>query len=66
MEKQKCPKCSAGNHPKRVANDIREFRCSKCGMVYYAPEGCRTSPRDAHPEFWARRSDGMTLPSESI
>jgi len=63
MEKQHCPDCGAENHPKSVTNDIREFRCANCGMVYYTPEGCRTEPSEADKAKWARDSEGMNLPS---
>ena len=42
MRSMKCPECSTGNRPFAVVNDTEQYRCKKCGMIYYSPVGCET------------------------
>ena len=42
MRGMKCPECSTENRPFAVVNDTEQYRCKKCGMIYYSPVGCET------------------------
>ena len=44
MHTMPCPECSTANRPFAVVNDTEQYRCKKCGMIYYAPVGCETGP----------------------
>ncbi len=39
-----CPECSVVNRPFAIVNETQQYRCKKCGMVYYSPLGCETGP----------------------
>jgi hypothetical protein len=52
MRTMPCPECSTGNRPLSVVNETEQYRCKKCGMVYYTPVGCETGP--------VRPSSGVT------
>ena len=41
-----CPSCQKANQPIAVVDDIQEYRCRACGLVYYEPCGCAVD----HPE----------------
>jgi hypothetical protein len=38
-----CPACATPNQPSAVTDEIGEYRCRACGMVYYGPSGCDTA-----------------------
>ena len=40
MSKLDCPTCQRSNQPVAIVNDLREYRCPSCGLVYYGPCGC--------------------------
>ncbi len=44
MRTMPCPECSTPNRPFAVVNETEQYRCKKCGMVYYSPVGCETGP----------------------
>ncbi len=44
MRTMPCPDCSTPNRPFAVVNETEQYRCKKCGMVYYSPVGCETGP----------------------
>jgi hypothetical protein len=54
MRRIDCPSCTAGNVPLAVVDGIEEYRCRKCGLVYYGPCGCDID-RSAPPEAPAQR-----------
>lgn len=40
MRSISCPDCGTVNPPRAVVNQTEQYRCRKCGMVYYSPAGC--------------------------
>lgn len=44
MRTMPCPECSTANRPFAVVNETEQYRCKKCGMIYYSPVGCETGP----------------------
>jgi len=40
MRRIACPSCESANLPLSVVDGIEEYRCRKCGLVYYGPCGC--------------------------
>jgi len=44
MRTMPCPECSTANRPFAIVNETEQYRCKKCGMVYYSPVGCETGP----------------------
>ena len=44
MRAMACPECSTANRPNAVVNETEQYRCKRCGMIYYSPVGCETGP----------------------
>jgi CRP/FNR family transcriptional regulator, cyclic AMP receptor protein len=42
MRAMGCPECSTANRPFAIVNETEQYRCKKCGMIYYSPVGCET------------------------
>jgi len=42
MRTMSCPECSTANRPFAIVNETEQYRCKKCGMIYYSPVGCET------------------------
>ena len=45
MEQMPCPECGQVNPMQLVVNEVRQCHCSRCGMVYYAPDSCLTDDK---------------------
>lgn len=39
-QRMACPQCGHVNSMLVVANDVMQFVCSQCQMVYYGPSEC--------------------------
>lgn len=59
MRTMSCPECSTANRPFAVVNETEQYRCKRCGMVYYSPVGCETGP--AVPSSERRTEPGSRL-----
>jgi predicted RNA-binding Zn-ribbon protein involved in translation (DUF1610 family) len=54
-----CPACETSNQPVAIIDEVREYRCPSCGLVYYGPCGCAVDytqeAKQPRPDYWQMR-----------
>jgi rubredoxin len=56
MHSMNCPSCGTANQPIAIIDDVRDYRCQSCGLVYYGPCGCVSEDKmasDPRVDAWA-------------